>query len=273
MEIHNLEQCSDEWFAMRKGRLTASQYGKVLSTRKDKYAELVKHPDQVAVFVSPRAKKQTEALDQLVEEGRQLTTNLSPSGLAALVEKGVARVTEREVCELNLKASHKHIDTMLADMFYHGDDLLPFKPSHAMERGVRLEEVARIDFEMRSGLNVKEVGFVTNDKFGKHIGCSPDGLIEGQNGGLEIKCPLPATHFKYHREGVVPPEYRAQVHGSMAVCDADFWYFSSFCPYLKDFTLKVYKDEYTLTLSQALKEFNALFADRLIETKTKLTQN
>jgi predicted phage-related endonuclease len=205
MDIHNMEQKSDEWFAIRKGRLTASQYDKVFN--------------------------------------------------------------QKTLC-LNKVNALKHIDTMLGELYYKQDDMMKFKPSWAMERGIRLEDEARIDFEIREGVEVNEVGFVTNDSFGSHIGCSPDGLIVGENGGVEIKCPLPATHIKYHREGVLPKEYRAQVHGSMAVCDADYWWFTSYCPDIKDFTLKVYRDNYTASLAQALKDFNSLFASRLNETKT-----
>ena len=204
MIIHNMEQKSDEWFALRKGRLTASQYDKVFN---------------------------------------------------------------QKTLSLNKATTLKHIDGMLADLYYKQDDLLRFKPSWAMERGIRLEDEARVDFELREGVKVTEVGFVTNDSFGDHIGCSPDGLIIGDNGGVEIKCPLPATHIKYHREGVLPKEYRAQVHGSMAVSDADYWWFTSYCPDIKDFTLKVYRDSYTESLARALKDFNSLFAERLNETK------
>jgi hypothetical protein len=204
MKIHDLEQGSDEWFALRKGRLTASQYDKVFN---------------------------------------------------------------QKTLKLNNATAIKHMDGMLAELYYKEKDLITFKPSWAMERGTRLEEVARIDFELREGIEVNEVGFVTNEAFGDHIGCSPDGLIDGGKGGIEIKCPLPATHIKYHREGVLPKEYRAQVHGCMAVCDADYWWFTSFCPNIKDFTLKIYKDEYTSSLAQTLKEFNQLFAQRLSETK------
>lgn len=204
MKIHDLEQGSDEWFALRKGRLTASQYDKVFN---------------------------------------------------------------QKTLKLNNATAIKHMDGMLAELYYKEKDLITFKPSWAMERGTRLEEVARIDFELREGIEVNEVGFVTNEAFGDHIGCSPDGLIDGGKGGIEIKCPLPATHIKYHREGVLPKEYRAQVHGCMAVCEADYWWFTSYCPNFKDFTLKVYRDEYTASIAQALKEFNQLFAQRLSETK------
>ena len=204
MKIHELEQGSDEWFALRKGRLTASQYDKVFNQK----------------------------------------TKM-----------------------LNRATAMKHVDGMLAELYYKEDDLMGFKPNWAMERGTRLEEVARLDFELRTGVDIREVGFVTNDSFGEHIGCSPDGLVVGDNGGIEIKCPLPATHIKYHREGVLPREYRAQVHGSMAVCNADYWWFTSYCPNIKDFTIQVMRDEYTASLAQALRDFNSLFAERLNETK------
>jgi len=204
MKIHDLEQGSDEWFALRKGRLTASQYDKVFN---------------------------------------------------------------QKTLKLNNATAIKHMDGMLAELFYKEKDLITFKPSWAMERGTRLEPVARIDFELREGIEVNEVGFVTNEAFGDHIGCSPDGLVDGGKGGIEIKCPMPKAHNKYHREGVLPKVYRAQVHGCMAVCEADYWWFTSYCPNFKDFTLKVYRDEYTASIAQALKEFNQLFAQRLSETK------
>ena len=204
MKIHELEQGSEEWFALRKGRLTASQYDKVFNQK----------------------------------------TKM-----------------------LNRATAMKHVDGMLAELYYKEDDLMGFKPNWAMERGTRLEEVARLDFELRTGVDIREVGFVTNDSFGEHIGCSPDGLVVGDNGGIEIKCPLPATHIKYHREGVLPREYRAQVHGCMAVCNADYWWFTSYCPNIKDFTIQVMRDEYTVALAQALRDFNSLFAERLNETK------
>jgi hypothetical protein len=272
MKVHQLEQGTEEWFALRKGRLTASSYDKVISAKKVKYAELIKDPRNEAVYVTPRAAKQQEVLDELVDNGAMPTSSLNSSGLAGLVEKGVARVYDEELVSLNIPAAHKHVDNLLADIYYTTDDLVKFAPSWAMERGTRLEEVARIDFEMRTGIDVDEVGFVTNDSFGEHIGCSPDGLIDGGKGGLEIKCPLPATHFKYHREGVLPKEYRAQVHGCMAVTGADYWWFTSFCPNLKDFSLRIYKDDYTESLAAALKQFNELFISRLARAEQLKTQ-
>jgi len=135
IEIFNLEQGTDEWFAMRKGRLTASSYSKVLNSRKIKYAELIKNPRTHPSHVSPMAKRQFEVFEELVD-GRVLTSSLNPSGLKGLVEKEVARVYEDDMgCELNHTAAIKHIDCMLADVYYTEDDLEPHRTSWAMERG------------------------------------------------------------------------------------------------------------------------------------------
>jgi len=271
IETFNLEQGSDEWFALRKGKLTASSYSKVVSSKSLKYAELTKNPREQPCYVSPMAKRQFEVFEELMD-GRKLASTLNPSGLKGLVEKEVARVYEDAMgCSLSKAAALKHIDCMLADVYYKEDDLQPHRPSFAMERGTRLEEVARIDFEMRTGITVEEVGFIVNSDIGKHIGCSPDGIVDGGKGGLEIKCPLPPTHLKYHREGKLPDEYKAQVHGCMAVAGADYWWFTSFCPNIKDFTLRVDRNDYTENLARSLSEFDELYAQH--KTKTQhLTQ-
>ena len=272
IQIFDFEQCSPEWFEMRLGRLTASQYSKVLSSKSLKYAKLAKDPKKEAVHVSPRAKQQWTVLEQLAD-GDLETRHLNASGLKGLVERGVVSIYEDyKGCSLLKSAALSHIDGMLAEIYYKQDDLQPDIPSFAMERGVKLEEVARIDFEMRYGFEVEEVGFIVNSEIGDHIGASPDGIIDGGKGGLEIKCPLPATHLSYHRIGGLPNQYKAQVHGCMAVSGADYWWFYSFCPNIKEYALKVYRDDYTENLSKSLQEFNSLYEIRKNETVELQTQ-
>ncbi len=52
-----------------------------------------------------------------------------------------------------------------------------------MERGVELEEQARMTYEIENS-DVKQVALVEQDEY---VSCSPDGLV-GDDGGLEIKC-------------------------------------------------------------------------------------
>lgn len=64
-----------------------------------------------------------------------------------------------------------------------------------LERGVELEPLARDMYELETGNNVIEIGFVTNETISSIGGASPDGLV-GDDGLVEIKCFDDTKHFK-----------------------------------------------------------------------------
>lgn len=84
----------------------------------------------------------------------------------------------------------KGLDTltkeMLADYFssQEFEEYIGKFKSPDMQRGNDYEEVARMAYELETGNEVKEVGFVERSE---HIGCSPDGIVENGNGLIEIK--------------------------------------------------------------------------------------
>lgn len=112
-----------------------------------------------------------------------------------------------------------------------------------MKRGRDLEPLAAEVFSFQTDLTCREVGFVTDDK--EAIGCSPDRLVNGT--GLEIKCPMHTTHVKYlidyHNKGIMPPEYYAQVQGTMWIMDLPEYWFMSFHPDLPNLIMKVPRDD------------------------------
>jgi len=110
----------------------------------------------------------------------------------------------------------------------------------AVEQGVILESEARPWFEAEHNIDVAKVGFCTTDD--GRFGCSPDGLI-GEDGGLEIKCPQPATHLRYLRQGGVPKEYLAHVHGSMYATGRQWWKFMSYSRQFEPLIVHVERDE------------------------------
>jgi hypothetical protein len=75
--------------------------------------------------------------------------------------------------------------------------------SEAMERGNRLEPLARLAFEDLFGVEVIQIGWAEKSDF---IGISPDGLI-GSNQAIEIKCPSANTHVGYMRNPISMVEY------------------------------------------------------------------
>lgn len=159
------------------------------------------------------------------------------------------------------QAREKAICKLIAERA--GCDLGPGYESWAMQRGTELEPQAVAAFEGETGLKIRHVGFCAsiNGKFG----CSPDGLIEGQSVGFETKVPIPDTHIRYRRAGVLPEEYLYQVHGSMAVTGATHWWFQSWNPGLASLRILVERDEFTEKLKAALIAFSAQYEQAWLE--------
>lgn len=94
----------------------------------------------------------------------------------------------------------------------------------AMQHGTETEPLARLAFEAATGLIVQEVGFV---KLTPWIGASPDGTID-DDAGIEIKCPIQATHLETILARKVPTKYIPQIQGCMWVTGRQRWHFVSY---------------------------------------------
>jgi len=190
-EIYHCEQRSSEWMNLRKGVLTASNFGAWL--------------------------------------------------LAA--GKAAEKARESAICKLISERA--------------GCWQTPDYQNAVMQRGEELEPQAVKAFEKATGKKVIPVGFCRSI-YGA-FGASPDGLIEGESAGMELKVPVPSTHIQYRRAGVLPEEYKLQVHGCMAVTGADRWYFQSWSPNLASLRVAVRRDDFTEELKAALIEFSRQF--------------
>lgn len=116
----------------------------------------------------------------------------------------------------------------------------PFYQNEHMARGTELEPDARKMYEFIKDVEVQEVGFCLHDAL--EAGASPDGLI-GEDGGLEIKCPAPATHVEYLRGGKLPSKYKQQVMGCLWITGREWWDFMSYHPSMKPLIVRVERDE------------------------------
>ena len=133
-----------------------------------------------------------------------------------------------------------------------------------MQRGIETEAEARQLFELMTGLKVRQTGIVFPDETKRYL-CSPDGIIDEELTGLEIKCPLAHTHIAYLLAGKLPAEYVQQVQGSMLVTGFDVWHFLSYYPGLPPLHIKVERDEVFLDrLSNELNKFCEL-VDSVVE--------
>lgn len=139
MKIHNMPQGSEEWFEVRKLKLTASN---------------------------------AQAI------GNQ--------------GKGLETLCRQLVCEYlsKPKDSYTNLD---------------------IERGIELEEDARIVYSLNTDNNVQQVGFIEISDF---VGCSPDGLI-GDDGLVEIKCYSDKHYLDYVLDGIIDSKYIWQMQMQM----------------------------------------------------------
>jgi predicted phage-related endonuclease len=114
-----------------------------------------------------------------------------------------------------------------------------FSGNSFTERGHELEPVAREDYEFRSFNDVVQVGVIELDEWTL---CSPDGLI-GENGLIQIKCPIFNTQREYLKTQKVPGNYYKQMQFELFVSEREYNIFYSYHPYLPAVEIRIERDE------------------------------
>lgn len=115
--------------------------------------------------------------------------------------------------------------------------------NEAMQRGNALEPLARQLYQETTLNFVDEITMFKSDC--GNFGYSPDGLI-GEDGLLEIKCPLATTHLKYLIDNKLPSEYIPQVQGGLLLSGRKWCDFVSYHPNFKErnmLIIRVERDE------------------------------
>ena len=102
----------------------------------------------------------------------------------------------------------------------------------AMEHGNETEPQARAVYELETGNEVTECGFIQHPQIAGS-GASPDGLI-GADGLVEIKCPQPAKHIKNLMGGTIDKAYALQMQWQMECTGREWCDFVSFSPSFPD---------------------------------------
>lgn len=102
--------------------------------------------------------------------------------------------------------------------------------SKAMEWGIAQEENAVTEYEMASGNMVEFEGFVEHPTV-PMSGASPDGLV-GEEGLIEVKCPLTTTHIKSLLGQDIDRGYILQMHWQMDCTGRKWCEFVSYDPRL-----------------------------------------
>jgi putative phage-type endonuclease len=151
--------------------------------------------------------------------------------------------------------------------------------SQPMKRGIEHEPDARKWYAERYG-EVREVGFVLDDPQNRQVGCSPDGLVEGTNRGLEIKVLMPPTHcgvlhgLKHCKDPMkaVKREYRLQVQYCMWVTGLPRWDLVYYEPPILGLPVKVIEMQADAKLHAAFAEVVGAFCAEIAEIVAEIKE-
>lgn len=136
--------------------------------------------------------------------------------------------------------------------------------SDAMLRGHEDELEAR-NLYRKHFAPVEETGFVTNDKWGFTLGCSPDGLV-GDDGMIECKSRCQKyqvqTIVEHWTDGTIPDEYKLQIQCEMLVTGRKWCDLVSYSGGLPMIPIRVEADPVT---QEAIIEAAAKFEARISE--------
>ena len=128
--------------------------------------------------------------------------------------------------------------------------------NQAMQDGIDREFYARERYVQQFG-EVEEVGFVKHPTL--EAGASPDGMV-GEDGILEIKCPMGSTHTETLMTQDVPSRYVPQIQFQLLVTGRKWCDFVSYNPmfpeHLQIFVKRVEADPvYQKELESEVKQF------------------
>ena len=252
MKIHNIDQRTPEWYAIRRGVFTASGVGEYALEPVRVTLTVDEIKNELDTLGIPRkcVTKKDDLIALLPDPSKY--EELTKGALTAIL-KSISDEKPKDAWQIEME------DKAEKAMLYN----IP------VQRGNALEDEARRYYEQRTGFEVTQVGFITHDS---GFGCSPDGLVylfsdcaddpNKLSHGIEIKCPMNENAMRYLLDGDLPEEYKLQVHMSMAVTGLNRWDFLSYCPGEAQLLLTIERDEYTDQLEAGLK--------RLVAEKRKI---
>lgn len=223
--IPNLIQGSDEWHAARRGIVTASVVGNLITTSRLTAADY-DCPDCGAVAKDPcQSKVKKGAVIKTLHTGRAEVARRSPSPI-------VFETASNDISRsLTLVLAAERITGWTEPTFMNA----------AMERGVADEPIAR-DIYSEHYAPVSEVGFMVEDKWGFPLGYSPDGLV-GETGLIEIKSRAPKAQLATVLAGHPPAETMAQLQCGLLVSGREWLDYISFAGGMPMYVKRVYPDQ------------------------------
>lgn len=130
----------------------------------------------------------------------------------------------------------------------------PTFTSMDMERGVWDEPLA-CEVYSKTWAEVREVGLIVREEYGRRLGYSPDGLV-GNDGLIEVKSRRAKNHLLTILADEVPAENMAQIQCGLFVSDRAWCDYVSYCGGMPMWRKRVFPDlEWQRAIVAALIEF------------------
>lgn len=129
-----------------------------------------------------------------------------------------------------------------------------------MQFGDEQEEVARLTYQLKTGIKVRKCGFFQHNEL--MAGASPDGMMLEHHGSIEIKVPRLYNHIETLRLQRIPSQYVGQVHMQMYMTGCEFVDFISYSPFLTNdaqmFIQRIRRDEeFVALIAKEIAKFSA----------------
>lgn len=225
LHIHtDLEQGTEEWFAARRGMVTASTVGQLLT---------LDPPDATTVPCPSCGVDAGPCMSLAAKKPTELKTVHSQRTEAASALPPIIRTARNDQSQrLTLLLASERITGM-------SDDRENFT-SNDMLIGQLDEPLAR---DVYSGhyAEAVECGFIVRDDWGFQIGYSPDGLV-GDDGLIEVKSPRAKEHLRTILADEVPARYMAQLQTGLLVSGREWIDYVSFFGGMPLYTKRVLPD-------------------------------
>ena len=246
------EQGSDEWFDARRGLVTASVVGKLITVG----------PPAASSVACPSCNARPEF--PCVSAARKEPTPIK-SLHDARVTAAASRPPVYEVA--NNETSRGLTSTLIAERIAGWTESGP--TTWDMIRGVETEPYAR-DFYSAHYQQAECVGFMRLDADDWSLGFSPDGQV-GTDGLVEFKAPRARTHLNTILSGEVPAHYVPQCQAGLLVSGRKWCDFVSFVGGLPVFVKRVYPDpDWFAVIEAACRAFEVRATEVVAEYREKV---
>lgn len=238
----DIPQRSDEWYAARRGIVTASVVGELITSRR---LTAIDYPcPTCSVAAHDPCLGKTGPIKSLHSDRAEVAREAAVSVIEA--------ASNTQTRSLTVLLAAERI-TGWTESTYVSDD---------MWRGIDDEPRAR-DKYAETYAPVTEAALMIEDRWGYRLGCSPDGLV-GDDGMIEIKSRIPKMHLATILADVVPPDEMAQLQCGLLVSGREWIDYISYCGGMPMWVKRVYpQQEWIDAITAATAAFEECVVDMI----------